>query len=67
MFELIDQLLASLNLRVCESVDVPDRSEGRGRVPKAIADGRVLFRALIRRVRPGRSGQAIPFSSCYER
>ena len=34
MFELIDQLLASLNLRVCESVDVPARSESRGRVPK---------------------------------
>ena len=39
MFELIDQLLANLNLRVCESVDVPARSESRGRVPKAIADG----------------------------
>ena len=25
MFELIDQLLANLNLRVCESVDVPAR------------------------------------------
>ena len=39
MFELIDQLLAKLNLRVCESVDVPARTESRGQVPKAIADG----------------------------
>ena len=39
MFALIDQLLANLNLRVCESVDVPARPESRGQVPKTIAEG----------------------------
>ena len=45
MFEKIDRLLANLNLRVCESVDVAPRPESRGRVPRAIADG-PLFRIL---------------------
>ena len=45
MFEQIDQFLADLNIRVCESVDVAARPESRRQAPRAIADG-PAFRIL---------------------
>ena len=39
MFAEIEQLLAELNLIVCETVDVPPRSESMAVIPKAIAEG----------------------------
>ena len=40
LFDDIDQLLADLNLNVCESVDVPPRSETRVATPGVITQGR---------------------------
>ena len=38
LFDDIDQLLADMDLNVCESVDVPSRLETRAAVPKEITD-----------------------------
>ena len=39
IFESVDQLISDLDLRVCESVNVPGRPESHAALPKAIAEG----------------------------
>ena len=39
MFEFIDHLVGDLNLKVCESITLPERTERRSFAPTAISDG----------------------------